>query len=143
MLFRLLHSLRRRQLWLVFGGICIVLAARAYSGEGVEFMFGGSSIRLLFAALGGVGLATAGYWISRSTYSVFRASRVALPLVIATALLTSGGVLDVPALIDHYVGREMFAALVYLAPCVIGCRYVMQLKRRKTGHWSPANRPER
>lgn len=143
MLFRFLHALRRRHLWLLIGAACAGLAVLAYSGKGLSFLFGGSSVRLLFASLGGLGFATAGYWVARSTYNVFKTSRFALPLVFGSVVLTAGGAADVPALIDRSLGRELFTALVYLVPCVIGFMHVMQLKKRKTGHWSKSNQPGR
>lgn len=143
MLFGLLHALRRRHAWLALGAVCFGLAAFAHSGQGVPFLFGGSSVRLLFAALGGLGIATAAYWVSRSTYAVFRSSRVALPLVLASVVLTAGGVADVPALLDRYIGREAVGALVYLAVAVIGAMTVFGLRKRKSGQWTKANQPGR
>jgi hypothetical protein len=143
MLFSLFHALRRRHVWLALGAVCFILAAFAYNGEGVSFLFGGDSVRLLFASLGGLGLAVIGYWISRSTLNVFKSSRVALPLVLASVILTAGGIVDVPALIDRTITRELFAALILLVVSVIGVMTMFGLKKKKTGQWSKGNQPGR
>lgn len=137
----MLRLFRNKAVWLIFGGLCFLLAVRAYSGEGVSWLFDGSSVRLLFAALAGIGFSISGYWFSRSVLNARKPSRVLLPIVIGSTLLTAGAVVDVRVAVDHYIGAELVGALAYLVVASVGLAYIFSLKKKKSGQFGKVNQP--